>query len=111
MPLTTGLIILSLLIADGVSNAQDFPCEAAIQEVMLQHGQFLNTFKDLQVQPYYWSDDIGRQVSRWRLSGTPPQCSGDTVGSIVAAFWADCSVTDIYTTGNCRIPGIRSSDY
>ena len=63
------------------------------------------------MQSYTWTNDADPQVSGWRFSGVPPQCTGGMAGKVVASLWADCSVTDIYTTGNCRIPGIRDGWY
>jgi hypothetical protein len=75
--------------------------------LITQHGQFLDTFTNVQEQPYTWSGDSKRQISSWRFSGVPRQCTGGRAVRVVVSLWADSSVTDIYTTGNCRIPGIR----
>lgn len=105
------LLALALGVIAGESAAQEFPCDAAVGRLLDQHGQFLDTLTDVQVQPYIWQNDVVPQVSGWRFSGNPPQCTGASDGRIAISLWADCSVTDIYTTGNCRIPGIRRNWY
>lgn len=106
--LPTALLALS---AAAAAHAQDVPCGDQIAQLMNEHGQFLDTFTKVQVQPYSWASESSPQISGWRFSGVPPQCTGGTAGTVVASLWADCSVTDIYTTGNCRIPGIRDGWY
>src|SRR5512134_585437 len=101
------LLVLLSASASAPVRAQDIPCQSALTRLMDEHGQFLNTFTDVQMQPYTWANDVERQISGWRFSGVPPQCTSGMAGTVVASLWADCSVTDIYSTGNCRIPGIR----
>jgi hypothetical protein len=111
MRLAIALTAALLPLSAGAAAAQDFPCAGALQELLNQHGQFLNTFTNVSMQPYMEQGDAQPHVAGWRFSGTPPMCTGATAGTILVSMWADCAVTDIYTTGNCRLPGIRWDSY
>ena len=106
-----GLLIPIMLatLSPATASAQDIPCQDALSLLLSQHGQSLDTFSDVQVRPYTWDRDPSPQG--WRFSGVPPRCTGGMAGGVVASLWTDCSVTDIYTTGNCRISGIRDGWY
>lgn len=103
------LLPMAFIVACPVlAFAQDIPCQNRIALLINEHGQFLDTFSSVRMTPYTWSSDGDAEVSGWRFSGVPPQCTGGMAGSVVASLWANCSVVDIYTTGNCRISGIRN---
>jgi hypothetical protein len=104
-----GIVPFALIaLTPGLPFAQDIPCQSQIALLINEHGQFLDTFSSVRMTPYTWSSDGESEVSGWRFSGIPPECTGGMAGSVVASLWANCSVVDIYTTGNCRIPGIRN---
>jgi hypothetical protein len=100
-------LAVACVVGAAPAGADDFPCDPAVAMLLNQHGLQLDSLSGVQAQPYSWSNDAVAEVSGWRFSGIPPQCRDATAGNVVISLWATCSVTDIYTTGNCRIPGIR----
>lgn len=105
------VVVVVVAAAPSAALSQDIPCQQQIAQLINEHGQFLNTFADIRMTPYSWGAEGSSEISGWRFSGIPPECTGGMAGTVVASLWANCSVTDIYTTGNCRIPGIRDGWY
>ena len=80
------LVLLPMLPAASAAIAQDIPCRPALSLLIQEHGQFLNTFTDVHMQSYAWANDADPQVSGWRFSGVPPQCTGGMAGKVVASL-------------------------
>ena len=78
-------------------------CEPVVAAQLKAVGLDMATLKNTQWQANNFDHKGENIVSGYRFYGEPPQCEGD---NIAVEMWENCGITNIYTTGECRIKGV-----
>jgi hypothetical protein len=94
---------LAFMATSGPALAQEMTglgCQEEFEQVLARHGIKLT---DLQDFHHY---KVGRHSPSVVIEGRPPQCQD---GSLNVSMWYTCTLQSMYTTGDCRVPGVSTS--
>lgn len=78
-------------------------CAKVVSSQLEAFGINMDSVKNVQWKTDNFNHHGANTVSGYRFYGEPPACES---GQIAIEMWANCGITDTYTTGECRIKGV-----